>query len=94
MMNHFAARGYCCPPHCNPADFILDTTSIDVSHFICWLVGWLVALLVGCSVAYFCCVFSYFLLGFVVCCLLFVVWSVCSVAVRSWRRQAGRDCRR
>lgn len=31
MLKHFAALGHPCPPLTNPADFILDISSIDVS---------------------------------------------------------------
>lgn len=33
MMNHFSTLGYSCPEYMNPADFILDLSSIDVSFF-------------------------------------------------------------
>jgi len=31
MLKHFATMGHPCPPLTNPADFILDISSIDVS---------------------------------------------------------------
>lgn len=34
MIAHFSALGHPCPPLTNPADFILDITSIDVSHLL------------------------------------------------------------
>ena len=36
MLKHFAALGQPCPPLTNPADFILDISSIDVSFFMCF----------------------------------------------------------
>jgi ATP-binding cassette subfamily G (WHITE) protein 8 (sterolin 2) len=35
MMQHFASLGHPCPELVNPADFILDLSSIDVSHPPC-----------------------------------------------------------
>jgi ABC-type multidrug transport system ATPase subunit len=32
MLRHFFGLGYPCPELTNPADFILDISSIDVSH--------------------------------------------------------------
>lgn len=33
MLSHFAALGFVCPDHANPADFILDISSIDVRSY-------------------------------------------------------------
>jgi energy-coupling factor transporter ATP-binding protein EcfA2 len=32
MLSHFAAQGYQCPQHVNPADFALDLITVDLQH--------------------------------------------------------------
>lgn len=32
MLTHFAAQGYLCPSHVNPADFALDLITVDLQH--------------------------------------------------------------
>ena len=32
MLSHFAAQGYGCPQHVNPADFALDLITVDLQH--------------------------------------------------------------